>query len=371
MTSLRRLSLACLTVACIAALPSAAGAATPKTKWLCKPGLQDNPCLFSLSTTRVSPTGETLGVDNVKNARDPKIDCFYVYPTTSDQDGPQADLSIDPELVSIARYQAARYSRECRVFAPVYRQITIAGLLAPDTVTSAMRTTAYKDVRTAWRTYLRKYNRGRGVVFISHSQGTRVLRRLLTEEIDPKPTARRLLVSALLMGGNVLVKQGRDVGGDFKRIRACRSQSQIGCVVAFSTFNDSVPSDSRFGRTPEKRREVLCTNPASLAGGSGRLDPIFPNKPFAPGTVIGALTTQIGFTAPTVSTAWIASPGAYKASCSSAAGAHVLQIKSVSGAPKLAALPDPTWGLHLADANIGLGNLTDLVRRQAEVYSAG
>ena len=74
----------------------------------------------------------------------------------SDQQRPQATQVVDDVLRSIALYQAARYSRDCRVFAPVYRQVTIQGLLQPDTVTPEMREQAYADVREAWRTYLRR-----------------------------------------------------------------------------------------------------------------------------------------------------------------------------------------------------------------------
>jgi hypothetical protein len=35
---------------------------------------------------------------------------------------------------------------------------------------------------------------------------------------------------------------------------------------------------------------------------------------------------------------------------------------------KLTASPDATWGLHLADANIALGNLADLMRHQIALY---
>jgi hypothetical protein len=34
----------------------------------------------------------------------------------------------------------------------------------------------------------------------------------------------------------------------------------------------------------------------------------------------------------------------------------------------LTAVPDATWGLHLADANIALGDLSDLVRGQIRLY---
>ena len=342
-------------------LGAGSASAAPKTLWLCKPGLKDNPCEPSLNTTIFSPLGAKLRVERIRRPRSPSVDCFYVYPTVSDEPGLQAPLRIDPEQRSIALYQAARYSRYCRVFAPIYRQLTLAGIGNPS-VPADIRETAYADVRAAWRTYLRRHNKGRGVVLIGHSQGTFVLRRLVAEEIDPKPAMRRKLVSALLLGGDITVRKGSDAGGDFKRVKACRSNRQLGCVVAFSTFEGPVPPDSVFGRTAGDR-EVLCTNPAALGGGSGRLDPVQPTEPFAPGA-IASLIALVGVPVPPASTAWEEIPGAYRARCSSADDANVLQITPLGGAPRLRPVP-PNFGLHLVDGNIALGNLEQLVRSQA------
>jgi Protein of unknown function (DUF3089) len=356
--------------ACLAVLiPGAAGAAEPV--WLCKPGIPGNPCAPSLDTTFVSPSGETLKVKDTKPRTHPKIDCFYVYPTVSGQPTANANLNIDPEERSIALYEAARYSQECRVFAPMYRQLTIAALIG--TAPGPDVELAYSDVLSAWNTYLQKYNHGRGVVLIGHSQGTGMLSRLVREQIDPNPAERSRLVSALLLGGpsrlgGVTVPQGRDVGGSFQNIPACRSESQVGCVVAFSTFNAPVPANAGFGRTTLPGQQILCTNPASLGGGSAPLKTIFPTEPFAPGTVIGALTTAVGFTLPAVSTPWVEVDGEFSGQCSSADNASVLQITAVPGAPQLHPLPDATWGLHLLDANIALGDLLDLVHDQAKAF---
>jgi Protein of unknown function (DUF3089) len=269
---------AALAFAASALLPTAAGASS-KPVWLCKPGLAANPCTPGLATTRFSPSGVRLGVRDVRASQRPAFDCFYVYPTVSDQPTIQATRRIDPEERSIALYQAARYSRDCRVYAPMYRQITLAGLGSPSKVTPAMRDTAYRDVRDAWRSYLKRDNNGRGIVVIGHSQGTRVLRQLVAEEIDAKPKVRRRLVSAILLGGNVLVKEGQDAGGDFKRVPACRSAGQIGCVIAFSTFNAHVPAKSRFGRSTEPGTEVLCTKPGKTRGRSGEASHALPERP--------------------------------------------------------------------------------------------
>jgi hypothetical protein len=340
-------------------------AASAKTVWLCKPGKPGNPCDVSLTTTRLSPQGERLGVDRIRKPKRPRFDCFYVYPTVSDQKTATANFAIDPELRSIALFQAARYTSECRVYAPVYRQVTLAGILGAATPTAAESERAYTDVRAAWRDYLRNHSRGRGVVLIGHSQGTIMLRRLVEEEIDPKPRARKRLISALLLGWNTLVKKGSDRGGDFKKIPGCRSRTQVGCVIAFSTFNEQPPANAIFGRTREPGKDVLCTNPAALGGGAAKLNTIQPSKPFAPGTTIGAAIGLLGVPTPRVSTAWYSYPGAYRGRCSSAGGANVLMIDALGGAPVFKASPDPTWGLHLVDANIALGDLVDLVRTQA------
>jgi Protein of unknown function (DUF3089) len=346
---------AALTVAAlVAGLALATPAAHARTVWLCKPGIKRNPCTPSLTTTRFTPAGARVGVVKVKRARHPRFDCFYVYPTVSDQKRDEATLHIDPVERSIALYQAARYSQLCRVYAPMYRQITIRGLGEPSKVTPAMRARAYRDVRDAWRTYLRRFNRGRGVVLIGHSQGTFVLRDLIAKEIDRKPAVRRRLVSAILLGGNV-------VRGEFKHVAPCRSRRQVGCLVAFSTFEGTVPTNSLFGRD-----HVICTNPAALGGGAGTVDPIFPTAPFAPGT-IATVTHLVGARVPSAPTAWVDAPGSYTAQCSAD---HVLQVTPQGGAPALRATPDPTWGLHLVDANIALGDLVGLVRGQAARWKA-
>jgi hypothetical protein len=354
-------------VIAVAVLWLAPAGAEAKVVWLCKPGQKANPCEPSLRTTVYSATGATLGVENVRPARHRRIDCFYVYPTVSDQKRPQATKVVDDVLRSIALYQAARYSRDCRVYAPVYRQVTIQGLTDPDSVTRGMREQGYADVRQAWRTYLRRFNRGRGVVLMGHSQGTFVLRRLIREEIDPHRKMRRKVVSAILLGGNVLVKKGSDRGGDFKKMRACRAPRQTGCIVAFSAFGETPPANALFGRTARPNREVLCTNPRALGGGPAPLTATYPTKPFAP-SVIGAAANLAVRGLPHPNTPWVTVASASTGRCSHAGGASVLRITPRGNVFTLTATPDATWGFHLADANVALDDLVRLVRRQARAF---
>ena len=375
----RRIALAALaatagTLAIAVAGPASAGAATT---WLCKPGVEPNPCYSSLETTAVASGGATT-VESPQIARKPKVDCFYVYPTVSQDQGTNSDLSIDPEQTAVARFQASRFSERCRVFAPMYRQLTLDAI-GGTAVPRAALDLAYSDVAAAWREYMKLENNGRGVVLIGHSQGTGMLTQLVREKIDPFPKARKRLVSALLIGGNVLVKKGRDVGGSFNKVPACRTVKRTGCVVAYSIYDETPPNDTYFGKpdgaltdafglSARTDLEVLCNNPAALAGGTTPLQTLVSTQPF-PGTTGLGITILFGGPVPAVPTPWLEPSDHYTGSCGNFNGANVLLLSPIGAARNLTPVPDPTWGLHLGDVNLALGDLVDLVGAQTRTYA--
>nr|WP_296771991.1 DUF3089 domain-containing protein [Rhodococcus sp. (in: high G+C Gram-positive bacteria)] len=361
-------------VAMVAGLPGAIAAADPSTVWLCKPGATPDPCEGSQATTDVA----SGTVQDQTQPGGPPVDCFYVYPTVSFQPGPNASDTAGIEQQVIAQQQAQRFSSHCRVFAPVYRQSTLLGLAtSPGDARSDALGTAYGDIERAWDDYMSHYNGGRGVVLIGHSQGSYLLRALIRHHIDAAPAARRSIVSALLLGGNVLVKRGQTVGGDFENIPACTAEDQIGCVIAFSTFNDVPPADSRFGRSPESDTygerldlpwgpdyDVLCTNPASLGANDRRpIDSVLRTLVEVP----GAHPVVADANALVASTPFVVPAEHYSARCEMDGGAHVLRIDGADAA-SLRPLPTAQWGLHLSDVNIALGTLTDIVDKQIRTY---
>ena len=90
--------------------PAGAAAAT---KWLCKPGAKPNPCKGSLETTVFESDGSS-SVKTAKNAKKPKYDCFYVYPTVSEQPTPNANKDIDPQQIAIASTRRPATPRTAR-----------------------------------------------------------------------------------------------------------------------------------------------------------------------------------------------------------------------------------------------------------------
>ena len=208
-------------------------------------------------------------------AEDPPVDCFYVYPTVSEGTSDNAPLEVTDAEVRTVRAQAARFAASCRLFAPIYRQITRRGLVSGALSRPAARERAYRDVLSAFNDYLNTENRGRPFVLIGHSQGATVLTALIQRQVDGNPRLRSQLLSALLLGGPVTVAPGSDAGGSFVTIPACRSAQETGCVVAYATYAGTPPTNGLFGRSTADR-QALCVSPGALLGRGEQLRPYFP-----------------------------------------------------------------------------------------------
>jgi len=347
--------------------------------WLCRPGRTDA-CSVDNSSTIVSADG-TLTREEWSAPVEPAVDCFYVYPTVSFDQTPNSDMTAGPEEKNVVQQQFARFASQCRVYAPLYRQVTLTALRAGMAGKSmpVNRTLNYDDVVDAWNYYLKHDNKGRGYVLIGHSQGSGVLTRLIRNEIDGKPIQSQL-VSALLIGTGVQVPEGKDVGGTFQHIPLCHAADQTGCIITYASFRSTVPppSDSRFGRG---RNDFVaaCTNPAALNGGTGELHAYLaasPGRLVAAGAPFSWVTPKKEIDTPFVSV-----PGLLTGECVSNKMGSYLEI-TVHGNPADPRTDDilgdviqdgkvqANWGLHLIDMNLAMGNLIDIVDRQSKAYVA-
>ncbi len=383
----RAAALTLLAAFAVAMAMSGTAAAGEKSVWLCKPGKKPDPCEESRNATVVTYNGserkETV-VTVAKKKPKPPIDCFYVYPTVSEQPGPNANLTIEPQETQVAIDQASRFSQVCKVYAPMYPQLTLKAIKEP--VSEAAGVKAFTGVLEAWGEYMKKFNKGRGVVLIGHSQGSIMLENLIKYTFEKSPSLRSQLVSAIILGGNVLVPEGQLEGDTFENEPLCTSITDTGCVIAYSTFLKEPPEPSVFGRPessllgggspPPPGTQVACVNPTLLEqnGGTGELLPYAPTTPF-PGEQGGAVPT------PTATTPWVQTNGVYQAQCKHENGATWLEPSfkaSVTSEAQASLLEHnevaeeligPEWGLHLYDVNIALGNLVKTVAIQSAAYA--
>lgn len=335
------------------------------SNWICRPELEEDVCQ-DLDVTVLAPDG-TRTVEEREPAADPPVDCFYVYPTVSNDATTNSNRIVvptDAEVLTVVA-QAAQFARSCRVFAPVYQQVSLAGLGRG--AGEQARSIAFADVRNAWRTYVMDWNEGRGVILIGHSQGMSHLVRLIQEEVEDIPTLRDRLVAAYLFGGAVRAPEGDDVGGTFSSIPACRAADQVGCTVTWSSWPEDSPPPAGgiFARAGEGGR-ALCTDAVDLLG-RDHANPVAPVEAPLVGRVEGT---------DDVDTPFVALPDALDVGCEATDTHDYLSVATADPDDRrpLGSLVtetlDHTWGLHLVDMTVALDDLVELARVQGEAYAA-
>jgi Protein of unknown function (DUF3089) len=361
-----------LALALAAAQPAAAPAAPDYARdndWLCLPGREDA-CSAPLPTADLNPNGYGPVVQS-RPAVDARVDCFFVYPTVSRDQGLNSDLDGQEERFA-ATILFARFASLCRPFAPMYRSVTNAAIgavmLGRDIQPNL--NLAYEDVRSAWRQFLAIRNRGRPFVLIGHSQGSIHLQRLIQEEIEGKPIARRM-VSAIIPGWNVEVPAGQAVGGTFRSTPICQGLGQTGCVVSYVSFRAETPppaSGGLFGRAARPGMTVACVNPATLAAGRAPLESYWYARSSAAADVTWSSTGAPP--APFLHTNGLASgecvhdgPVGYLAVRAEADPADA-RTDRIPGDLIIMGRPAPDWGLHLIDIPEAQGDLMRLLAAQ-------
>ena len=365
-----------------------------ENNWLCHPSLSASKdvCRQPLDTLVVQANGSAY-VAAANPIAEPLVDCFYVYPTASLDLTPNSTLNVDAQEEDTTALQFGRYSEVCRTFAPIYRQRTLTylglgaigdNLVSEETINTANEV-AYGDVLTAFENYLASANQGRGFLLVGHSQGARLLARLVAEKIEPNPALAAQMIAAHLIGPTIEVPQGLDVGGTFASTPACRTPSQTGCVVAYSSFRKDDPelAEPRFGVTANDGFEALCTHPAALSGGTAELDAYVPfDQPYG----FKALLEIRGSGGPYKN--WFKNqyakgkapyykvPGQFSGECvTNELGAHYLEVSlDVDAADPRAddyqgeLIVVKGWGLHLIDMVLAQGDLVRLAGDQTQAW---
>lgn len=292
--------------------------------WLCRPDIEADRCdEADLSFTEIRPEG-TRVVGDVIEDPNAVADCFYVYHTV-DWRGEAGNTEVlmphPDEVVRALHRNGALYRGVCRMFAPLYRQMTL-GTYAEfvlDVQESKFFQQAYGDVLEAFEYYMRRHNTGRSLVLIGHSQGSQMLIKLLQDKFQDDEGLRAQLVSALLIGGGVEVHEGDRVGGSISNIPVCASANHTGCVIAFEAIAE--------GRQPPPQlifppAQLACVNPSSFDEGSGTMTALMWSRSY---------DHVIPFPED-VDTKWVRYPRIYESQCSGGEGfRNVLEVDCAGG----------------------------------------
>lgn len=363
-------------VPAIAQSPAPAPDYSKDSAWLCLPGRADV-CSTPLPTTALNPNGYgSVGKSSV--AKDPPLDCFYVYPTVSRDQGLNSDLNVSEEKGAV-EVQFARFASVCRTFAPIYRQMTLGAIAAYSAGANidAAAKLAYGDVAAAWRNYLATKNDGRPFVLIGHSQGSVMLQQLIANEIEANPKVAARMKLAIIPGFNVIVPQGRLVGGTFKKTPLCNRSGETGCVIAYSSFREknAPPEGAMFGIADQPGMTVGCVNPARPgATGWVPLDSYWYARSSQP--VPGGPISWSTQGAPP--TAFLRTEGLVSAKCVNDGQRGYLSIRTnhkpgekwtdrIGGEVGVLGMFLPGWGMHLSDMDEAQG---DLIRQVGDIAAA-
>ena len=90
------------------AMPSFAKA--DETVWICKPGQSDDLCAGTIVGETMPAPGESAVPLEYTRPGNASIDCFYLYPTQSEQPTPNSNLDKDPPIRRVVVQQARMFS---------------------------------------------------------------------------------------------------------------------------------------------------------------------------------------------------------------------------------------------------------------------
>ncbi len=359
---------------CMATAAPAKPAATPavpdyakSSSWLCLPGRSDI-CSTPLATTELNPNGYGARGASIV-VKNPPLDCFYVYPTVSTDQGLNSDMVAGGEEKYAAQVQFARFASVCRTFAPMYEQMTLAAVAAFSTggdITVPARI-AYRDLSAAWRNYLATRNGGRPFVLIGHSQGSALLQQLIAREIETNPAVAARMKLAIIPGYNLLVPEGKLVGGTLKATPLCSRPGETRCVISWTSFREKnvPPEGAMFGIADKPGMTVACVNPA-LPGSRDwvPLDSFWYTRSSQP--VPGGPISWSSEGPPP--TAYVHTKALVSARCVTDGRRGYLSIRTnhdsgdkrtdrIGGEVGMLGMFLPGWGMHLIDLNEAQGDL--------------
>ena len=197
-----------------------------------------------------------------------------------------------------------------------------------------------------------------------------VLAAMAAAPVAAQPVAARMKL-AIVPGFDVLVPQGRLVGGTFRSTPLCSRPGQTGCVISWVSFreNNAPPPGAIFGFADKPGMTVACVNPARPGSKAWQsLSSYWPAKsgyPVPGGPIIWSSEGQ-------PPTPWVGVVGLNSGRCVNDGPRGYFAVRTnadprdkrtdrIGGEVGIGGLFIPGWGMHLADMSVVQGDLIRLV----------
>ena len=223
---------------------------------------------------------------------------FYVMPTTAlERDHWNASLVPSGETGLHQRLfvqsQASIFNGLGTVWAPRYRQAVLGAFLTDQPESRQALDFAYRDVEQAFGAFIKSAPADHPILLVGHSQGTKLLLRLMRKHVAGTPVAKRI-AAAYLVGWPI------SIAHDLPRLGlpGCSKPRQANCIISWQSFAEPADPHQILEHYDNGRglanNPMLCVNPltgtagaatASANHGSLQADAAFTPTGLKPGAI--------------------------------------------------------------------------------------
>lgn len=191
-------------------------------------------------------------------------DLFIVCPTVDLGTDGHTNMSLTDENIKgnftgALNMQRGIYEKNCRMYAPYYRQATLADYTLPRQDAAAYFDLAYSDVRAAFLYYMQHENGGRPFVLAGFSQGAEMCLRLL-KEFGNDGFVKNNMVACYAIGWRFTPQEAEK----YPYIQPAKCADDLGKVII---FNSEAPEVTSSAIVPEGVKS-FAINPLTWSRGS-------------------------------------------------------------------------------------------------------
>lgn len=184
-------------------------------------------------------------------------DLFIVCPTVDLGTEGHTNMSLTDENIKgnftgALNMQRGIYEKNCRMYAPYYRQAVLADYDLPENEAEPYFNLAYKDVRAAFVYYMQHENNGRPFVLAGFSQGAEMCLRLL-KEFGNEGFVKNNMVACYAIGWRFTPQEA----AEYPYIQPAKCAYDLGKVIV---FNSEAPEVTSSLMVPHGEKS-FCINP--------------------------------------------------------------------------------------------------------------